>query len=52
MILSVGQAVRYRGSEYRIRAICDGLVVIGREADPVEVTLTPLAAFRLLDTGL
>ena len=46
--MAVGQHVRYRGSEYVIRAICDGLVVIGREADPIEVGIPYAAAFRLL----
>jgi hypothetical protein len=46
--MAVGQAVLYRLQRYEIRRIVDGLVVIGRETDPVEVCIPEVAAATLL----
>ena len=46
--MTTGQRVRYRGSEYRIIGFAEGLVIIGRENDPIEVAIPQAAAFRLL----
>ena len=46
--MAVGESVLYRFQRYEIRAIVDGLVIIGRETDPIEVCLPLLAAYRLL----